>query len=186
MDRQDTPFDRILSDFLKENTPKIPDASYRLESVKVRIAAQGAKQNGSGVATVSPRKTLLSKWKAFFGLDSPRAAFAMGLIGLQFAAVSGLALHIFSGNGPYSEARSTSTPASPVAVTKYLRVSFKSSATEGEIRKLLNAVQGDIVAGPSQIGEYFILTSNGIVEEKKAMFSAASVVESIEIVSKLP
>jgi hypothetical protein len=183
MNSQDT-FDRMLSDHLRRTTPQIPHPSYKLDAVRGRIAAE--KQNAATQQSTSASRLGLTAWlNRLFSGNSSRFSMAMGLVALQFVAIAGLAVHSLKTTSPYSETRTSSGMTAP-AQTNFIRTSFKSTTTEVEIRKLLNAVQADIVAGPSQIGEYYLLTSQDQIAAHLATLKGSAFVESADVVNRLP
>jgi hypothetical protein len=183
MKSQDT-FDQLLSDHLKRTTPQIPHARYKLEAVKARIAADRAATVKTGLTETT--QLGFGAWlKSLFAVGSPRHALALGVIAVQFAAIAGLALQA-NQRPEFSETRTASSGMVAPEKTNFIRLSFKSTATEAEIRKLLTAVQADIVAGPSQIGEYYLLTAQEQIAEHVATLKGSTVVEAANVVERLP
>lgn len=183
MNRNESSFDVLLTDHLKRNSAQIPHPRYGLDVVHRRIAADLAAKDAEKHNTT--RSTARSWFADLFLVQSPRHALALGVITVQFAAIAGLALHALSGRPEYETTRSSSGMIAP-AQTEFIRLSFKPTATEGEIRKLLNSVQGEIVAGPTQIGEYYVLTAQDQIAQHTATLKGSALVEAADVVKRLP
>jgi hypothetical protein len=180
--------DPFLTDHLKRTTPQIPHSRYRLDDVLAKITADRRMSMAS-----KPVPSSTSSWQdrlsSFFGLGTPRMGFAMSVIAVQFAMLAALSTYHFSANAPDSEMRST-TPATSsgksTEQSKFIRVSFKHTVSEPQMRQLLNTIQGDIVAGPSQLGEYYVLTPHGDITSHVQTLQNSAFVEGVSIVTKLP
>ena len=185
MDNHDS-FDRMLSDHMQRTTPKVSDPRYKLDVVKTRIAAERAlAPHAIQRSTTSPSG--LGGWlRNLFTVQSSRHGLAMGIIAMQFAALAGLALHSNQRGPELSETRTTATGMIAPSNIDFIRISFKPTATEREIRNALNSVHGDIVAGPSQIGEYYVLTPQAQILAHVATLKSSSVIEVVDVVKKLP
>jgi hypothetical protein len=74
-----------------------------------------------------------------------------------------------------------STPAGPL-----LRITFKSDATESDMRKLLLQIRGSIVSGPNQLGDYLVEVETSALDEASKKVAGSQVVESVAIVTHPP
>ncbi len=68
----------------------------------------------------------------------------------------------------------------------FIRVSFRQDTRESDLRTLLRSIHAEVVAGPSQIGDYFLLVSNPEAQAALATLKSSSSIESVEIVDELP
>lgn len=68
----------------------------------------------------------------------------------------------------------------------FIRVSFASETTERKLRALLNTVQADVVAGPTQLGDYFLLVPAGQADAARKTLIDSGIVEEAELVHALP
>jgi hypothetical protein len=189
MNVREIDFDQLLGAHLKARTPQIPHARYKLDVVKGRIARDLADARSKRPdANEQSESSLIRRLRSWLGNGgSGRYRLAMGVIGMQFAAIAALSFHLFANDALHTDMRSTSSSVQSAAPVQYIRVSFKSGATERDIRQLLNTVQGEIVAGPSQIGEYYVLTPQDAVESHVSVLRAStSVFEAVDLVKKLP
>jgi hypothetical protein len=67
-----------------------------------------------------------------------------------------------------------------------LQVEFLSDARESQLRLLLIAIQGDIVGGPGQLGDYYIRVPAGTQAVAAERLKTQSVVRSVRLVPGLP
>ncbi len=154
-----------------------------LSQVMARIRASSNQQHAQQIKTLEKRS---QGWLEWFGmLISPRPLMA------SMAAVLVAQLAIIVSIWPnqqlsdeYAGYRSNSQHAG--IHQPFIRVSFKSDVRESDIRMLLRQAEAEIVAGPSQIGEYYLL---GLKGESAGVFetlSGQAVIESIALVDQLP
>lgn len=68
----------------------------------------------------------------------------------------------------------------------FIRVSFKPSATEYDMRMLLREAAVEIVAGPSQLGEYYLLVPKGEVVSVRELLASNAQIERVDLVDQLP
>jgi anti-sigma factor RsiW len=84
------------------------------------------------------------------------------------------------------------TPLAPTAATgakteaAFLRVVFKASATEGELRLLLASTQAWVAGGPGQAGEYYLRFAPDHVQSALEALKASGVVSEIAPVDQVP
>jgi hypothetical protein len=129
------------------------------------------------------------KARAFPGLDlarlgdffsAPRVAWAMtAVVALQFGLLSAMWLRERdTASAPYR-----SIGGAPVPV---LKIQFRESTTEREIRNLLIAAGASIAGGPNQLGEYEVLPAAGTLPELSARISDSPIIESISVGRRSP
>jgi len=110
-------------------------------------------------------------------------ALACGVVAVQFAFI----VQIWPGRGAtegYSNERSI--PGRTQKFDSFLRISFRPDAREDNLRSLLREVHAEVVAGPSQIGDYYIVVTKADVQSALAILQASAFVESVEIANELP
>lgn len=110
-------------------------------------------------------------------------ALACGVVAVQFAVI----VQIWPGEGAtegYSNERSL--PGRSQKFDSFLRVSFRPDASEDNLRSLLREVHAEVVAGPSQIGDYYIVVAKANVQTALGILQASAFVESVEIANELP
>ena len=114
--------------------------------------------------------------------SSPALALACSLLIVQF----GVIVHLYSTRGEesdYSGVRAVETRPPPDA---FIRITFKPQSTEAQISSLLRDNHAEIVAGPSQLGDYYLLVGRGDAPDALTQLQANTHVESAEIVNALP
>jgi hypothetical protein len=68
----------------------------------------------------------------------------------------------------------------------FIRIAFQPGTTEQALRVLLNGVQADIVAGPTQLGDYYLLVAPGLADAVVQTLAGNRIVESAALVDSLP
>jgi hypothetical protein len=68
----------------------------------------------------------------------------------------------------------------------FIRVAFLPDTTEQALRVLLNSLQADVVAGPTQLGDYYLLVPPGQANTVARTLAQHGIVESTALVDKLP
>ena len=112
---------------------------------------------------------------------SPALALACGIVAVQFGIIAHLAT-TRGEEGEYAGVRAVKSRAQDA----FVRVSFKPESTEIDLRALLREVNAEIVSGPSQLGDYYLVVRAGGVQAVLTTLQANSNVESAEIVRELP
>lgn len=110
-------------------------------------------------------------------------ALACSVVAVQFAVIA----LIWPGNGAtegYSNERSL--PGRSQKFDSFLRVSFRPDARENDLRSLLREVHAEVVAGPSQIGDYYVVVAKVNVQVALGILQTSAFVESVEIANELP
>lgn len=133
-----------------------------------------------------PRRASRGGW--FSGLSekiqwSPALALACGVVAVQFAVIA----QLWTGkseDAEYSSVRAIETI--PAPSDTFIRIAFKPESREGDLSELLRTVRAEIVAGPSQLGDYYLLLSRNGAEDVLAALQKNALVESAEFANALP
>ena len=130
------------------------------------------------------RPTLAERFSAFFaslGLR-PAAAFA----GLAVFAVQGaVILNLMQAHeDDASEIRALR--ASAVEDGPLLKLNFAPDAKEAEIRHLLVSVQGRLIGGPGQLGDYYVAVPRGKEAAMAELVKANRIVAAVSLAPGLP
>jgi hypothetical protein len=124
-------------------------------------------------------------WARIADWLEPKFAFAMLVVVAQAAVLGG----VFLGgeDSRYTDIRSPqSEQAVQGAAEQLLRVTFVASASEQEIRSALVAAGASIVAGPTQLGDYYLALSAADSQARIGMLRSSAVVDSVRPVARLP
>jgi len=124
--------------------------------------------------------TLAARFREWFQW-SPALALACGIVAVQFGIIAHMAT-IRGEEGEYSGVRAVKGRQQDA----FVRVSFKPESTEIDLRALLREVNAEIVSGPTQIGDYYLVVRAAGVQSVLATLQSNSNVESAEIVRELP
>lgn len=116
------------------------------------------------------------------GLSSPQLAVACAVVVVQFGVI-GTLLRELGEDSDYAAFRSVQ--ARPPS-TQFLRVMFKPDIRESELRESLTSIGAEIVAGPSQIGDYYLLVDRERISIELSTLKANPKIASAEIVDALP
>ena len=124
----------------------------------------------------------------FFGpfarFTGPTAlALACTVVAVQFAVI----VQIWPGKEAtesYSDVRSVS--ARGQKFDSFLRVAFRPDAQESNLRALLREIRAEVVAGPSQIGDYYLVVDKANVQAALGILQASAFIESVEVTHELP
>jgi hypothetical protein len=68
----------------------------------------------------------------------------------------------------------------------FLQVTFKSSATEEEIRLLMVKIQGSFLSGPGQLGNYIVKVPQDKIEAAEKQVAESSIIESVSLLQDMP
>ena len=144
-----------------------------LEKLLKQVNAEGVK----------PQHSVMQRITQFFASLSARPAYALTAL-VVLAQTVGLGVLFKEVNerdrviSDISQIRAI--PSQPVGVdTPTLNVTFKSSATEQQIRLLLVSIQANIVAGPRQLGDYTIAVQSEVIEEARTTLQKSPIVEFV-------
>jgi hypothetical protein len=118
-------------------------------------------------------------WLAGMAL-SPAFAVAALVIVVQAGVIASLA----GGDNEYAQVRAL--PAAAVPDGQLFRLAFKPDASEADIRLLLIGVQGNIEAGPGQLGDYHVRVPAALAGRAGATLKAAPIVDAVQPVDAVP
>lgn len=113
---------------------------------------------------------------------TPAMATALGIIVLQAAVITSLLPTSLQPN--YAEVRSAGRP--DTTEGPLLRVNFKPDAKESEMRLLLISVGGTLVAGPGQLGDYFVRVPTDKINQALDKLTASGLVDAVDVAQTLP
>jgi hypothetical protein len=132
---------------------------------------------------VVPQLSVMQRITQFFATLSARPAYALTAL-VVLAQSVGLGVLVKEVNdrdrviSDFSQIRAI--PTQPVtANAPTLDVTFKSSATEQDIRLLLVGIQANIVAGPRQLGDYTVAVRSEAIEEARTTLQKSPIVEFV-------
>jgi hypothetical protein len=143
-------------------------------------AAQESQAVGARVARRPGLLDRLSEWlAASIGLVINAQAVAVVLV-LAQAGVIGLLTWQYSmpEEGAMRTATTDAKPRGPL-----LRVSFRSDVREGDLRRALAAVGGEIVGGPGQLGVYLVRIKDGPLGAAAQNLRDSGTTELVEVVN---
>lgn len=151
-----------------------------------RVLGRIRADNRATQASRKPQATRGQGWLDWFaGLMAPRPVFAT----MAAVLVAQLAIIVsIWPNQNLSEdyAGFRSHPGQTNIEQPFIRVSFKPEATEYDMRMLLREVAVEIVAGPSQLGEYYLLAPKGEVASVRDLLASNAQIERVDLVDQLP
>jgi hypothetical protein len=185
--RFDLEWDAALRARLEEKIAAMPALPGWTRTEQLLLAEQASGERAQAAQTagrVARKPGLLdrvSEWMASsFGLAVNAQAVAVVLV-LAQAGVIGLLAWQYS--PPDEGAMRTATPdARPRG--PLLRVSFRSDVREGDLRRALAAVGGEIVGGPGQLGVYLVRIKEGSLDVAARQLGATGTTELVEVVSE--
>jgi len=139
---------RSLRDSVQADLPAVSD-EIGLERALARIRAE----RPSPAARIEPAAPSLagrvSRWLSGWGMTPAFAAAAVVVL-----VQAGFIAHLLSQATPEREFRSLRPGAATGGAV--LRINLKPEATEKDIRSLLREIGGRLVAGPGQLGDYYV------------------------------
>ena len=159
---------RSLSTRMKDTAPAVP-ATIGLSKVMTLIRGD--------------RPTFTERLSAFFGGFMMRPAFALAGCAI-IAAQTGLIFNLLGDKGESSEIRAAQTV--PVKEGPLLKLNFVPDAKEADIRLLLMSVQGSLVGGPGQLGDYYVRVATGKEAAAAAQLRGAPIVQAVMLAPGLP
>ncbi len=134
----------------------------------------------------TPRRAAQGGW--FSGLSgriqwSPALALACGVVAVQFAVIA----QMWTGKSEDIEYAGVRTIESlPSSTDAFIRITFKPQSRESDLSELLRTVRAEIVAGPSQLGDYYLLLAKNGSEDVLNSLQKNALVESAEFANALP
>jgi hypothetical protein len=153
---------------------------------RIRAEAQPAATAGKQAATAATgarkAKTAAAPSRILEWFQwSPALALACGIVAVQFGIIAHMATSRGE-EGEYVGVRGMKGRTQDA----FVRVTFKPESTEIDLRALLREVNAEIVSGPSQLGDYYLVVRAAGVQSVLTTLQANSNVESAEIVRELP
>lgn len=180
---------------LREDVPAV-SSEVGLERAMARIRAEAGARHA---AADRPSKASSSNWfdAAVRGLRHavgslgglvpqpvlrPALAVAGVVIAVQAVVIGGLA----GAPEPTAEWRGAAGTSAPALQGPFLKVNFKPDAREADLRLLLVQVNGTLVAGPGQLGDYYVQVPAASVPTAERTLRASPVVDAVAVVDGLP
>jgi len=160
---------RSLGQRIQDNAPSVP-ATIGLDQAMKRIRAD--------------RPSLAARVSAFFGTLGVRPGIAFA--GLAVFAVQGAVIVSLMHAAHDDAAEMRALRASTTEDRPMLKLSFAPDAKETDIRYLLIAMQGHLVGGPGQLGDYFVVVPNGKEAAIAEQLQSNPIVLSASLVPGLP
>jgi type IV secretory pathway VirB2 component (pilin) len=170
-------WEKMVRSALREDPAFAVAADYGLARVMQRIRAE-AKPVASRRGWYGWLSDLVARFTGPTAL-----ALACGVVAVQFAVI----VQIWPDKGAtegYSNERSV--PGRSLKFDSFLRISFRPDAREDNLRALLREAHAEVVAGPSQIGDYYIVVAKADVQSALGILQASAFVDSVEIANELP
>ena len=176
-------WERAIQGAVKNNPAFDVAADRGLYQTMQRI--QGDARSAAALAA-TPRRTAQGGW--FSGLSeriqwSPALALACGVVAVQFAVIA----QMWSGKSDdveYAGVRTIETL--PASSDAFIRITFKPQSRESDLSELLRTIRAEIVAGPSQLGDYYLLLAKNGSEDVLNALQKNALVESAEFANALP
>jgi hypothetical protein len=116
---------------------------------------------------------------------NPRWAMAITLLLVQTGVIGLLLSHrtapVFSNQVLWRSVGQQSPYQGPV-----LQITFKSSATEEEIRLLMVKIRGSFLGGPGQLGNYLVIVPMSSIEVAQKQVMNSTIIESVQLLKELP
>lgn len=176
-------WERAIQGAVKNNPAYNVAADRGLYQTMQRIQGH-ARPAAAPVAT--PRRTSQGGW--FSGLSerirwSPAFALACVVVAVQFAVIA----QMWAGKSEdveYAGVRTIETL--PTSSNAFIRITFKPQSKESDMSELLRTIRAEIVAGPSQLGDYYLLLAKNGSEDVLNALQKNALVESAEFANALP
>ena len=121
---------------------------------------------------------------AFFGNFGMRPTLALAGLAL-FAVQSGVILNLLYGE-KHETAGWRASGAIEVKEGPVLKLNFKADAKEADIRFLLLSVHGDLIAGPGQLGDYYVRVPAGEEQQSLDRLQANQIVQMAALAPGVP
>jgi hypothetical protein len=174
---------QMLQTTLQEGAAAIP-ANIGLDKLLTRVRQERRAAPSTGL--LASLNEMLGRFFAGFQL-TPATATAFAVIVAQ-AGVIGVLL---TGSGEqdavpeYARMRAIEGPAAALE-GPFLKINFDSNTRESDLRFALVSVGGTLVAGPSQLGDYFVKVPAARIAAASDQLRANALVESCVVVESLP
>ncbi len=175
--RRSLDWEHALRESVRAEAAELSVPGHLLPQLMARIA--GEKRSARPAERDSWLGKLFSGWHW-----TPQLAMACSLVVLQFGVIG----YLWQGQTeiePYATERDVAPPPAEAPRT-FLRVAFKDGVSERDMRDLLHAAGADIVAGPGQLGDYFLLVDPNDVDRIGNAFLTDYRIAGLEYVDALP
>jgi hypothetical protein len=126
--------------------------------------------------------SLLSRIREWINF-SPGLTFACTVVAVQFVVIGQM---MSAHNEEIAWAENRAVQNAGIRGDTFIRILFKPETTERQMSSMLRANNGEIVAGPTQLGEYYVLVTPRQAPQALARMLTNPNVDSAEIVSALP
>lgn len=157
-------------------------ADRGLFQVMQRIQADAGPKTTRATPAVAEREGWFSRFVASFRW-TPALALSCGVVAVQFAVIAQMWTTRSIGE-EYSGVRAVVPQAQPAGA--FIRVAFKPETAERDVIALLRAARAEIVAGPSQLGDYYLLIDRQAADEALTLLQQSASVESADFANALP
>jgi len=174
--RRSLDWEQALRETVRSESSGFEVPEHLLRHLMARIAGE-AKPSRSAPQSSWLRR-LFSAWEW-----TPQLALACGLAVLQFGVI-GYLWQERAEVDTFAEVRNVAPPAETPRT--FLRVAFRDGVSERDVRDLLHAAGAEIVAGPGQLGDYFLLVDPRDVERVGNAFLNDPRIAGLEYVDALP
>jgi len=162
-----------------QNDPQFDIAEDRgLAQVMQRIRSDT--KAAAAAAARRSRSDAFARFREWFRW-SPALALACGIVAVQF----GVIVHLYEIRGEESDYSGVRTMIARRSEA-FVRVAFKAETTEGDLRALVRSVGAEIVSGPSQLGDYYLVVPAKDADASLNTLQSNPSVESAEVVRALP
>jgi hypothetical protein len=165
---------------IRENEPAVSD-EIGLDRALAKIRAETRTQTVRRVQQAPSFMERVREWLAEFGM-TPAMAAAAAIIAVQGVVILNMA-RTTAEDDPYGP-RTIKT--APITDQQLLKVNFRPDAKEADIRLLLVEINGDLVRGPGQLGDYYLNVPKGQLDKASAKLKVAEIVEAVAVVPGLP
>ena len=175
---------QTLQTTLREDAPAVP-ADIGLDKLMQRLRQESRVVHTRGF--LARFKDALGRFFAGFQL-TPAMATAFAVILVQAGVIGALMLGggTREGDLEHEYAQIRSIEPSVALEGPFLKINFKPDARESDMRFALVSVGGTVVAGPSQLGDYFVKVPATGIEAASNQLRSSSLVESVVVVQSLP
>jgi len=180
----DLKLEQTLKETLKSKLPKLaPD--HGLEAFMNRVRAET--NNPQNSIKAASNKNFFNRFKETINglFIDPKWAMAVTLLlvqtGIITVLLSNSKVATLSNQAEWRSVGEQNQFKGPV-----LQITFKSNATEEEMRLLLVKIRATLLGGPGQLGNYFVKVQDDNLESAKQLVESSSIIESVQILPELP
>jgi anti-sigma factor RsiW len=182
--REELRFYERMTATMKRRADSIPeDIGLAKTLARIQAAPRAASSPSSPKSSAADNESWFSRLLGG-GWMKPALGFAMAVILGQSVLLVQQREEaiIYRGKTPVVTAAATGGKTEAA----FLRVVFKASATEGELRLLLASTQAWVAGGPGQAGEYYLRFAPDHVQSALEALKASGVVSEIAPVDQVP